>query len=90
MGPAATTLIAIVASVVQQLKRLPAIVSLQEKFPAYQVASLALGVAGAYLMALPNPIVAGILIGLSASGAYDIVADTKAAAIDTRTIADKK
>jgi hypothetical protein len=73
MGPIATTLIALVAGLVQQIKRVPAIASLQEKFPVYQVSALGLGIAAAHLFALSNPIVAGVFIGLSACGAYDIV-----------------
>jgi uncharacterized membrane protein len=77
MGPVATTLIALVAGLVQQLKRVPAVASLQEKFPVYQVSALGIGIALAHLFALSNPIVAGVFIGLSASGAYDVVSGVK-------------
>jgi len=73
MGPAATTLVALVAGLVQQLKRIPAVNKWQEMFPVYQVASYGLGIAGAFTLGLSNPIFAGVLVGLAANGAYDAV-----------------
>lgn len=72
-GAGAATLVAIVGGIVQQLKRFPAIVIMQKKYPVYQAASLALGIAGAYQFVLPNPIFAGIMIGLASCGAFDMV-----------------
>jgi len=66
LGPAATTLIAVVAGLVQQLKRIPAVATFQEKFPVYQTAALALGILGAHAIALSNPVFAGVMIGLAA------------------------
>lgn len=77
LGPQAATLVGIVAALVQQLKRIPWIVGLQEKFPVYQVASLAFGIYGAYLFSIVNPVYAGALIGLASSGAFDIVKKNK-------------
>ena len=78
LGPAGMILIPLVAGLVQQLKRVPGIVKLQEKFPVYLTAALGFGIGAAYLMGLTNPAVAGVIIALSACGAYEAVKKTGA------------
>jgi len=74
LGPSAAGLIAVVPLLVQQFKKWPVIVRLQDRgYPAYELLSLALGIGGAFALALPSPIFAGLIVGLAASGAYDNV-----------------
>lgn len=78
LGPSAAGLIAVVPLLVQQLKKLPVVVGLQKRgYPAYELLSLALGIAGAFAFGLPNPLFAGAIVGLAASGAYDNVKKPK-------------
>ena len=58
---------------IQILKKVPLIVKLQDDFPIYEVASVALGVGGAFALGIPVPIVSGIVAGLAAGKGYDIV-----------------
>jgi len=54
------------------LKKLPFLAKLQKAdVPAYEILSLALGIAGAFAMGIPNAIVAGIVAGLAAGKGYD-------------------
>jgi len=41
--------------------------------PVYEIASVILGIAGAYALGIPVPIVNGIVAGLAAGKGYDIV-----------------
>ena len=66
----AIVLIPIVAVLVNEFKRSKWIVALQDKLPIFTLISIALGIGGAYLQAIPNPIVAGLIIGFMASGVY--------------------
>ena len=60
-------LVALVAALLQMLKAIP----LVDKFkPWLPVASVAIGIMLSFLVSLPEPIVAGVMIGLSASGGY--------------------
>ena len=70
LGPQALALVAVIAVLVQQLKRIPYVVSLKEKLPIFVICSMALGIAAAHYQGIVNPIVAGIVMGLMASGAY--------------------
>lgn len=64
-------LVGVIAVVVQQLKGIKPIEDLKAKVPnIYNIISMGLGVGAAYLLAIPNPIIAGITMGLMASGAY--------------------
>lgn len=76
-GAGAAMLVGLIAGIVQQFKRSPAIEKLQEKFPVYQILSLGLGVLGAMQFALPNPIFAGLFIGAASMGAFDTVKKVK-------------
>ena len=73
IGPAATTLVGVVAMLVQQLKRFPFILAMKDKAPIFSIASLAFGIGGAHLLGLANPIFAGVIVGLAAGGAFDTV-----------------
>lgn len=61
--------VAIVAALLQIIKTIPVIDRFKAWFP---LASVALGLGLASAMNLPDVIVTGILIGLSASGGYDL------------------
>jgi hypothetical protein len=43
----------------------------------YEVASIALGVAGAYALGIPVPIVNGVVAGFAAGKGYDFVKEKK-------------
>jgi len=66
----AIILVPIVAVFVNELKRSEWIISLQKKLPIFTLLSIALGIGGAYLQSVPNPIMAGVIVGLMASGIY--------------------
>lgn len=70
--PAMLVLIPVVAAIIQQIKKVPQLKQYRQLLP---LLSLALGVGLAYLQVLQNPIMAGILVGLSASGAFDVLKD---------------
>jgi hypothetical protein len=53
------------------------VVKLQDSFPVYEVASIALGVAGAYALGIPVPIVNGVVAGFAAGKGYDFVKEKK-------------
>lgn len=62
--------VAVVAAVLQLLKRIPALAVLTAWLP---LVSLGLGVGGAFLWGVTDPLPTGILIGLVASGGYDVL-----------------
>ena len=66
----AMILVPIIAVLVQEFKRSPWIAKLADKIPIYTLIAAALGVGGAFLQGLGNPVVTGIMIALMASGAY--------------------
>jgi len=66
----AIILVPIVAVLVNEFKRLAWIISLQKKLPIFTLLSIVLGICGAYLQTIPNPIMAGVIVGLMASGIY--------------------
>jgi len=70
LGEETMILIPIVAVLVNEFKRSEWIIALQDKLPIFTLLSIALGIGGSYLQTVPNPIVAGIIIGLVASGVY--------------------
>jgi len=70
LTPAMLVLIPVVAAIIQQIKKVPQLKAYSYLLP---LVSLALGVGLCFLQKLPNPIMAGILIGLSASGAFDVL-----------------
>jgi hypothetical protein len=70
LGPEALALVGIIAVLVQQCKRIPYFVALKEKIPIFIIISLALGIAAAHHQEIENPIIAGLMMGLMAAGAY--------------------
>jgi hypothetical protein len=74
LTPAMLVLVPMVAAVIQFIKKIPQLASYHEWLP---LVSLALGVGAAYLQKLPDPIMAGIIIGLTASGAFDVLKGNK-------------
>lgn len=52
---------------------MPLVSKLQADLPVYEIASVILGIAGAYALGIPVPIVNGIVAGLAAGKGYDIV-----------------
>jgi hypothetical protein len=73
MGESAGLLVLLIPPLVQVLKKIPLVNELQKAFPVYDVASIALGVGGAFLLGIPVPIVSGIVAGLAAGKGYDMV-----------------
>jgi hypothetical protein len=45
--------------------------------PVWQLLSIVLGIGGAYSMALPSPILVGVLAGLASGKGYDFVKGDK-------------
>lgn len=70
LTPAMLVLIPVVAAIIQQIKKIPQLKIYRNLLP---LVSLAFGIGLCFLQKLPNPIMAGILIGLSASGAFDVL-----------------
>ena len=70
LSPDALMLVPLVAMVLQLVKSIKSLARFSEWFP---VASVGLGVALAYATAISNPAVAGIMIGLMACGAFDLL-----------------
>lgn len=78
LGPEAMFLVGIIAILVQHLKRFEFLSNLKEKMPVFVVAAIALGLAAAYYAGIPNPVVAGVMMGLMSSGAYSAAKNGKA------------
>jgi hypothetical protein len=73
MGESAGMLVLLIPPLIQVLKKFPIITKLQETAPVYEIASIALGIAGAFALGIPVPIVSGVVAGLAAGKGYDIV-----------------
>lgn len=63
-------MVGIIAALVQQFKRVTYLTSLQQHFPVFVLLSIILGVGAAFYIQTPNPIIEGIMMGLTACGAY--------------------
>ena len=63
-------MVGIIAALVQQLKRIPILTKLQSQLPVFVICSLILGIGAAYYIKAPNAIIEGIIMGLTACGAY--------------------
>lgn len=74
LTPAMLALVPTVAFVVQLLKKIPAIAAHHEVLP---LASILLGVGAAFAAGLASPVVSGIAVGLSASGGYSLLKNSK-------------
>lgn len=70
IGAEAMVLAAVIGVLVQQLKLIPYIVKLKTHFPVFVVCAMLMGIGLSYQQGIENPIIAGIMIGLMASGAY--------------------
>lgn len=66
-------LVVLIPSIVQIFKKVPFLVDMQKTIPIYQMLSIGLGVAGAFSLGLSAPIITGIVAGLAAGKAFDIV-----------------
>jgi hypothetical protein len=66
-------LVPLIAALIQMLKQIiiniPRLTVLKEFLP---IVSVALGISLSYLEHLNNPIIIGVMMGLSAAGAYDL------------------
>ena len=70
LTPAMLAMVPIIATILQLLKRIEPLGNLKQWFPILSVGlSLGLG----YVTNMPNPIVSSIIIGLVASGGYDVL-----------------
>ena len=70
LTPEMLTLVPVVAAVLQMAKSIEMLANLKQWFP---LVSLVLGVVACYITGVPNPIMPGVLIGLSASAGYDVL-----------------
>ena len=73
VGNSGGVLLMLIPPIIQVLKKVPMIVKLKESIPIYEIASIALGIGGAFALGLPTPIVTGVVAGLAAGKGYDIV-----------------
>jgi len=70
LTPEAQKMIVVVAFLVQQIKVLPII----KRFKEYMgILPVILGVAGCLISGLPDPIMTGIFVGMSAIGGYKLM-----------------
>ena len=70
LTPAMITLVPIVGAILQVLKRIEAIQKIKEWMPFLSV-GIALGLG--FLTKMPDPILPSVIIGLVASGGYDLL-----------------
>jgi len=70
LTPAMLTLVPVVAALLQFAKRLEAVQKIKEWLPMVSI-GIALGLA--YLTKMPDPIMGAVVIGLVASGGYDLL-----------------
>ena len=78
-------MVLLIPPLMQLLKKVPFVVKLQaDGNPAFEILSIALGVAGAFALGLPAPIVTGVVAGLAAGKGYDFAKGKDKT--DTRTI----
>lgn len=69
LTPAMMTLVPIVAVILQMLKRIEQVEPYKEFLP---LLAMAVAVGLGYLTKIPNPIFAGVIMGLVAAGGYDV------------------
>lgn len=70
-----------VAAVVQMLKRIPNVAQFSDWFA---LLSCVLGIGSAFLMGFDKPVIAGMIIGMVASGSYSLVKGAAGEAIVSR------
>jgi len=73
MGNSAGVLLMLIPPIVQIVKKIPQVVELQKTIPVYEILSIGLGIAGAFALGIPTPLISGIVAGLAAGKGYDIV-----------------
>jgi len=74
IGESGGILVLLIPSLIQIFKRIPFVVKLDAGgFPVYELLSLGLGIGGAFVLGIPNAVIAGIVTGLAAGKGYDIV-----------------
>lgn len=74
LTPQALALIPVVAAIIQAAKKIPRVQQINNWLPFISVGlALALG----YAIKIPNPILPSIIIGLVASGGYDLLKGKK-------------
>lgn len=69
LTPAMLAIVPVVAAVVQAIKRLEVVAKYKQWLPFMSI-GIAYGIA--YFTQVPDPVVPSILIGLAASGGYDL------------------
>ena len=74
LTPEMLALVPAVAVLLQVLKKIPILDKIKSWFPFVSI-GIALGLS--YATSLPDPILSSIIIGLTASGAYDLVKGSK-------------
>ena len=68
LTPAMMALVPVVSMIMQVIKGVP----IYDKIKAYTpIVTMVIGIGAAYAASIANPIVAGILIGVTASAGYD-------------------
>jgi len=70
LTPAMVAMVPVVGAIIQILKRIEAIQKIKEWLPFFSI-GIALGLG--YLTQIEDPVVASVIIGLAASGGYDLV-----------------
>lgn len=63
-------MVGIIAALVQQFKRVPYLTKLQSHLPVFVLLAILLGIGAAFYIDAPNAIIEGVMMGLTACGAY--------------------
>jgi len=74
LTPAMLALVPVVAAILQMVKRLPIPIQVKEFLPGISML-IALGLL--YSQSVPDPILPSVIIGLMASGGYDLLKQKK-------------
>ena len=74
LSPKMLMLVPVVAAIIQQIKAIKIIEPVKEWLP---LAALGISLGLCYALKIPNPILPAIMIGLAASGGYDLVKGKK-------------
>ena len=77
LNSAGGSLVVIIPSLMQILKKIPFVVELQKTLPIYEIMTVAIGIGGAYALGLSTPIITGIIAALASNKGYDIIKGTK-------------
>ena len=74
LTPAMLALVPVVAAILQMVKRLPLPIQVKEFLPG---ASMLIALGLLYSQSVPDPILPSVIIGLMASGGYDLLKQKK-------------